>query len=114
MPDNNTQRREMRFTEEELQFIKGVFKGNEKLLKLLRKVFLPEYDPLAPIGQTVDLWTAIPFKQMTPEQAYIHMLARQDLIQHVESQLLQIQILSNLPTETEDERKARLKKDSTQ
>jgi len=42
---------QMRFTESELDLIRRTFKGNEALLKLLRKVFLPEIDPDAPLGQ---------------------------------------------------------------
>ena len=88
----------MRFSEEELGVIKGVFKNNPKLLKLLRKVFLPEYDPNAPLGQTVDLWMTVDIRGLTPDQALIRLLARNELITHVEQQLLQLNILAESKT----------------
>jgi len=54
------QGRQMMYTEDELTLIKATFKNNEKLLKLMRKVFLPEYDPNAPLGQVIDLWLSLP------------------------------------------------------
>lgn len=104
----------MRFTEDELLLIRDTFKNNEPLLKVLRKVFLPEYDPTAPLGQIVDLWSTVDMKNMTPEAAWLHFTARHDLIKHVESQLLQLKGLSNVIIEGREEKAKRLKKDSTQ
>lgn len=103
----------MRFTEDELLLIRDTFKDNEPLLKVLRKVFLPEYDPTAPLGQIVDLWSTVDMKGMTPEAAWIHFTARGDLIKHVESQLLQLQGLSNMVLESPEDKAKRLKKDSS-
>src|SRR3990167_9530219 len=103
---------EMRITPEEKTVIEQTFGNNTKLLKVLRKIFLPVYDPEAPIGQTVDLWSMRGLDEMLPEQLKIHILARQSLIMHVESQLLQLQSLSQ-KTETVEDALKRMKKDST-
>lgn len=103
----------MRFTDEELQLVKNTFKGNEKLLKLLRKVFLPEYDPEAPIGQIIDLWMTIDLNQLPAEEAIRRIYARNTLINHIEAQIAQLNVLAEAKDETETEKKARLEKDST-
>lgn len=86
----------MRFSKEELALIKSTFKGNTDLLKLMRKVFLPELDPTAPLGQIIDLWMTVPVKEMSPEQAQINILARNSLIMHLEGQLIQLQVLAEM------------------
>lgn len=103
----------MRFKEDEIELIKSVFKDNEKLLKTLRKVFLPEVMPYAPLGQNIDLWMTIPVGQMTEQQAVVNLMARNSLIQHIESQLLQLRILADTDAKTLDEVREKLKKDST-
>ena len=85
----------MRFSEGELATLKSVFKDNDALLKILRKVFLPEIDPTAPIGQVIDLWMTVDVRQLEPEQAMIRLIARNELITHVEQQLMQIRVLAN-------------------
>lgn len=102
----------MRFTDSELALLRSTFKGNEPLILLLRKIFLPEIDPQAPIGQLVDLWMVKNYAGMTPEDVKINIIARQDLIMHVESQLLQIKVLAEQTDETIEEVAARLNKDS--
>ncbi len=104
---------QMRFTDVELKLIQATFKDNESLLKLLRKVFLPEFDPNAPLGQMLDLWMTIDITTKDPETAYVHLLARNQLIMHLETQLLQLKALANIENETEEEQKARIKKDSS-
>lgn len=104
--------KQMRFTEEELDLIQRTFKGNEKLLKLMRKVFLPEYDPDAPLGQVIDLWMTVPVKEMTPNDAMVNILSRNALISHVEMQLQQLNLLAGVDAKTEEEIKEKLKKDS--
>jgi hypothetical protein len=103
---------EMRITDEEIEAIKSAFQGNIKLLKIMRKIFLPEYDPKAPLGQTVDLWTIKDISSMPPEEVKIYFLARKDLIMHIESQLMQLQILAGTKLETMEEWTARNKKNS--
>jgi len=105
--------RQMRFSDEELNLIKTTFRGNEKLLKLMRKVFLPEIDPEAPLGQIVDLWMTTNINNVSPEQAYVNILARNNLILHIEQQLIQLDILSKLDDMTVDELLERNKKNSS-
>lgn len=102
---------QMRMTEDELALIKASFGGNERLLKLLRKVFLPEYDPMAPFGQTIDLWlAATTLKEMPPDIAYQHIMARNMVIGHVEAQIEQLRYFAELkaPNKAEQEQKAKL------
>lgn len=103
----------MRITDAELSLIKSVFAENDVLLKLLRKVFLPELDPQAPLGQQIDLYMTIKIDDMSPEQALINLKARNSLIGHVELCLQQLKVLAGLSDETPDETKARLLKDSS-
>lgn len=97
------QNQQMRFTENELALIKSTFKGNTELLKLLRKVFLPYYDPKSPYGQVIDLWMTLDLRQLTPEQAYTRLLARNELIMHVEQQLIQLSFLAEDKSDKEKE-----------
>lgn len=104
---------QMRFTEEELGIIKATFGGNERLLKLLRKVFLPEFDQSAPLGQTIDLWMAMTnLKELLPDQAYQHIMARNSVIVHIETQLTQLHFLAEQKEESPDQKAAREKKSS--
>lgn len=103
----------MRFTDKELALLKGTFKGNLDLIKLLRKIFLPEFNPYAPLGQNVDLWMTVDLRSLSPQDAYLKILARNELIMHIEQQLLQINILAEMKEETPKEKEERAKKDST-
>jgi len=105
------QGKQMRFTEDELRLIRDTFKGNDRLLKVMRKVFLPELDPNAPLGQIIDLWVSLPLKEMNPQDAMINMLARNQLIMHVEQQLIQLQLLANREELTEEQKQIKEKKD---
>lgn len=110
----NSAGQNMRITDAEMSLIKNTFAGNEDLLKLLRKIFLPEYDAKAPLGQVVDLWMTLDVSQKTPEEAYALILARNQLIKHVEQQLIQLRFLAGKKDETVEETKKRLAQNSTQ
>lgn len=105
--------RQMRFSDEELALIKSTFKGNDKLLKLLRKVFLPEYDPQAPLGETIDLWMTLDLNSLPAEEALRRIYARNTVISHVEQRLIELATLSNLKEETASEKEERERKDSS-
>jgi hypothetical protein len=79
---------QMRISPEERDMIRKVFKGNMPLLLLLRKIFLPEIDPKAPIGQIIDLWMTIDIKDMTAEEALVNIKARNSVISHIDQQLM--------------------------
>lgn len=96
---------QMRITPTELSILKNTFRGNEELVRLMRKLFLPELEAYAPIGQNIDLWMTVKIDEMSPEQALINLKARNQLISHVESCLNTIKILSDMPEEKEDKKK---------
>lgn len=103
---------QMRITPEEMEIIKATFRNNDRLLKLMRKMFLPELDPNAPMGQMLDLWMTVSIKDKTPEEAYLELLARNTLISHVDQVLTQMSLLSMMEDKTPEEVVAKLKADS--
>lgn len=106
-------KKQKRFTDEELSIIRALFKDNEKGLKVLRKVFLPTYDFDAPLNQVIDLWMTLNFQNMSPEEKVINLTARNQVITHLEQQLTQLQFLANEEEESEDAKKLKEEKNST-
>lgn len=104
---------EMRITDKDIFLIKSAFADNDELLKVIRKVFLPELDPEAPIGQQIDLYMTVKVEDMDPETALINIKARNMLIGHLEMCLGQLKVLAGRKGETIAETKERLKKDSS-
>ena len=103
---------QMRISDLELQLIKSTFAGNEELLMLLRKIFLPELDASLPLGQNLDLWMTLKIDDMDPEQAIINLKARHTVIQHIEQQLLSLKLLAGMKEESVEDTKKRLQQDS--
>ena len=103
----------MRIYQEELATIKALYGDNETALKLLRKVFLPELLPDAPIGQNIDLWMTFKVEDLDADQALINLKARNTLISHLEQCLLQLSLLAGQKDESVEDTLSRLKKDST-
>lgn len=95
-----------KYTDTELSLIKSIFAENDKLLitlrkflvgvelnavelaefaalqnketiKLLRKIFVPIYDPEAQIGQTSDIWKTLNLPTQVKEQMIPHIIAVQ-------------------------------------
>lgn len=106
------QGKQMRFTDAELALIKGTFAENEELLKLMRKVFLPELDPSAPIQQMIDLYMTISTEGQTPDEIALNLKARNTLIAHLEMQLGQLRILAGMKNESVEQTQERLQKNS--
>lgn len=104
---------QMRITPTELGILKNTFKGQEELLRLMRKLFLPELDPFVPLGQNIDLWMTVKIDSMSPEEAIINIKARNALIQHLDQVLMSIKTLAETADETPEEAVERMKKDST-
>lgn len=92
---------QMRITPTELGILKSTFKGNEELVRLMRKIFLPELDPYVPINQNLDLWMTVKVDDMTLEQALINLKARNSLIAHLDQCLNTIKILADLEDDPE-------------
>lgn len=104
---------QMRITPQEIDLIKRTYGSNEPLLKLLRKMFLPEIDPNAPIGQLIDLWMTVKIDEMSPEEAMVNLKARNALITHIDQVLFQLSTIAKQETETTEELKAKLTKNSS-
>lgn len=105
--------KQMRITDAELATIKSLFAENEDALKLMRKIFLPEIDYTAPLGQLVDMWIPVEVDDVSPEQAIVNIKARKTLIIHVESCLMQLRNLAGKKQETVEETKKKLQRDSS-
>ncbi len=103
---------QMRITPQEMSILQGTFKDNEALLRLMRKLFLPELDPTVPLGQNMDLWMTLKVEDLPPEQAIINIKARNSLIQHLDQVLQMIKVLAERD-ETPEDAIMRLKKDSS-
>ena len=73
---------------------------------------MPELDPEAPLGQNIDLWLTVPIEQLSKDEAIIHILARNQLIKHIETQLLQLDILANTEAKSLEEIREQMRKDS--
>ena len=106
------EKQEMRITDAEMGVIKATFAENEALLKLMRKVFLPEIDVNAPVGNQVDLYMSLK-GEGSIEQQLINLQARNMLISHIEMCLLQLKLLSGKKEESVEATKEKLKKDSS-
>lgn len=145
-------------SEAEEMMVEASIRHNDAVKKAIRKTFVPELEPEAPLYQVVDLWTVASIKDKSPEQAmpflkatekyteylnqqlnvlfgeevekkikfsdlnkletssyesFIKILTRNTIIQHTETQLHQLQTLSEREEETPEQREERLQKDST-
>jgi hypothetical protein len=113
MSEKKSVKPEMRITDAELSLIKMLFADNDVALKLLRKIFLPEITADAPIGQNIDLWMTLKVEGVPMEEAIINLKARNTVIQHLEMCLNQLKVLAGTKTESVEETKDRLAKDSS-
>lgn len=108
--DNGSQ---MRITPDEMKLIKATFLNNDTLLKLMRKMFLPELDPKAPVGQMIDLYRTIPTKDRDPVSVTVDLMARNMVIDHVDQVLMQLYLMARMDTETPEQAKAKLTANSS-
>jgi len=105
---------QMRITPEERELIARTFGGNERLTRLMRKIFLPEIDPNAPVGQIIDLWLVEDVEGKTPEEAVINFKARKLLITSIEAGLMQLEAIARMESMTPADVVAKVKADSSQ
>ena len=106
--------REMRISDEEIGLLKSAFSGNDKLLKLLRKIFLPQYDYDAPVGDNIDMWMMCQLDGISPEESIVNVKAYKLLINQIEISLRGIKILVGSKEESVEDAKKRLQQNSTQ
>lgn len=104
---------QMRITKADKDLIKAVFKGNEPLLLLMRKIFLPEIDPNAPIGQVIDLWMTVKVEGLSLEEQLINLKARNSLISHVDNMLMTLKLISELEEQTPEQAALKTKANSS-
>lgn len=95
-----------------MRLIQQTFKGNDGLLKLLRKVFIPELDATAPLGQVVDYWMDRNYADIPTAEVKTMVVARQEAIKFIESGLLQLHFLANKSDKTPDELEKQRNQDS--
>lgn len=106
---------EQYLSEEEVALIKSTFKGNKRLLAILRKVLLPTVsDPSLPIEEMGhDVYLAgVEWGQLPNEQVKTIMLARADAIKFVLGALIKLKVIANSTDESPYQAELRKKKDS--
>lgn len=106
---------EQELSEQEISLIQNTFRGNNALIAVLRKVFLPTLsDPSLPIEKFgSDPFLKQDWSVMPHEHVKAIVLARQDAVKFVLGGLIQLKIIANQQVESEMERALRLSKDST-
>jgi hypothetical protein len=106
-----------RYNDDEFQIIKSLFGGEKGLknLKLLRKVFSPEYDYDLPIGRQQDkiLWQNLDqMMAMAPADREIAILSQIKLTRHIETQLQGLFYLASQKETTVEELAEKMRKNS--
>lgn len=101
----------MRFSTEDLELIKVLFK-EDKHLKLLRKIFLPTIDGTEEIGVLTD--ALLRYNESEPNETLIQKIKTDLLVlKHIEGQLAQLKSLAQGRLLTEEERKELATKNSS-
>lgn len=104
------------FSNDEVALIQNTFKGNSRLIGVLRKLFIPTItDPDLPIESFKnDLFFADRnWDQMPIEEAKALIVARQDAIKFICGGLIQLQVIANTPVEDPMEEALRRQQDSS-
>lgn len=100
---------------DEVSWIQNTFKNNPMGIRVLRKVLLPTIaDPTMPIEQFPNdfLGAGYDFAQIPHEALKTIVLARQDAIKFIAGGLIKLKVIANNKPESEQDRNARLAKDS--
>jgi hypothetical protein len=74
-------------TADESSTLSYLIKNNVALQQVIRKIFLPEIDGDAPLGQQLDLWMTVQIADKTPELAHLLLQSRERLIKLIEQGL---------------------------
>lgn len=102
--------------QEELELIQSTFKGNDKLIKVLRKIMLPSVGdadmPIEEVGK--DMWLGMDFTSFEADEVKPIVLARQDAIKFIIGGLIQLKIIANGAVESPMNAQLRKEMDSTQ
>ena len=97
---NAAERRNSRISEEERSLIRDHFRGNESLLKAVRKIMLPQFDVDAPIGAQVDPWLSIDVDGL-PDIVITEVKAMKRALATIEGGLLTLKAVADTPTDEE-------------
>lgn len=76
-------------TENEAAMMKSSF--TPEVLGVIRKVFLPTIDGNLPLNQEIDLMLTLQVTDKTPEEAYPHIAAREEVIDYLDNRLLALE-----------------------
>jgi hypothetical protein len=102
-------------TEEDIALIRDTFRNNERLIRVLRKIFLPSVGdnalPLEELGK--DMWLNMDFAQMANDEIKPIVLARQDAIKFIMGALIQLKVIANTDLESPLNAELKKQKDST-
>lgn len=114
----NEELKRNKYNDEEIGRIKSIFGGEngKENIKLLRKMFAPEYDYNLPIGrqQEVILWQNLDqMALMLPADREIAILSQIKLSKHIEAQLQTLLFMANQVEETLEDVAKRQAKNST-
>jgi len=104
-------------SQDEVRLLQATFRGNEKLLKVLRKLMLPSaFDPELPIEEMMgDVWMVDKdFSQLPVGEIKAIVLARQDAIKFILGGLIKLKVIANSVAESPMEAAARRSMDSAQ
>lgn len=102
-------------TVEDAEIIHDAFKGNKKLLRALKKVFIPTIqDPeMPPESMGEDFWmSGKQWDNIPVEEVKALVVARQDAIKHVMGGIIRIKTIANVQKESMQEIANRRQKDS--
>jgi hypothetical protein len=106
---------EQYLSEEELAIIRSTFKGNDRLIKILRKIMVPSAAdlelPIEEVGS--DVWMLDKdFAAIPNEEIKTIVVGRQNAIKYIFGGLIKLKVIANQTEESEQERNARRAKDS--
>lgn len=102
-------------SDDEYSLVRSTFKGNDKLIKVLRKLLLPTaFDPELPIEEmSGDAWMVDrDFASISVEEVKTIVASRQEAIKFVLGGLIKLKVIANTESETPMEAAFRRQKDS--
>jgi len=105
------------FSQDEIDLIRSTFKNNPRLMKLLRKVFIPTiHDPELPIEEiSGDVWLAGKDWDAIPvDEVKSLVVARADAVKFVVGGLIKLKVLAHQEDENAEKAALRRKVDSAQ
>jgi len=101
-----------RLSDDELNWIKSVFKDNEQGLVTLRKILLQTGESDTPIGFYRDSWAGLDLKGLDPEGRVLAVASHQSMLNHLEGALRSIQVIAEQTPEELEAAMERAKKNS--